>query len=112
MLTLQAIKEEVIRLATEYPDSVYRAPSDTEIRCQYLRGKCGPGEGCIIGQAIMKLDSSKQEVLKEADSGFNGEPIDEIMEELGIEEFNQSELDWLCNVQANQDRATPWGECI
>ena len=54
--------EAVRKLAEDYPDAVYN-----ETYCRYSVGEAGPGEGCIIGQAVMTAFPSCTKAVKKLD---------------------------------------------
>ena len=98
----------VRELAEGYPDTVYNVASLDG--CRYTIGKCGPGVGCIVGQAIAECYPDKVEAMAQQDKdGPLG--VDSLLFDLGI---NRSENDarWLCCVQSKQDNGYPWAEAI
>lgn len=63
MITIEKIREEVIRLGTEYPEALYIRPNtkpNENQGCYYDRGDVQNGppdkQGCIFGQALQNLD--------------------------------------------------------
>lgn len=47
-------------LAEAYPDAISKS-------CLYTSGKCGPGSGCIVGQAFQKVYPHLKEMLEAID---------------------------------------------
>jgi len=81
-----------------------RHPSDIYVReagCLYDRGKCGPGEGCIIGQAMQSL--GKEYLYR----GLEDMPAPELA--LGISLGAEG---WVLEVQRRQDSCCTWGFAV
>jgi hypothetical protein len=106
-----SVVDEVRRLATESPDTVYKNEM-----CLYTKGKCGNGEGCIIGQAIVAWCPEMKRYLEDMDakslkqncpfSFYN-------LKHYGIDQFlTREEISWCRNVQASQDRGITWKEAV
>lgn len=94
------IRLEVIRLANESPDAVY--PSNEKL-CSYLHGKCGNGNGCLVGQAIQNLYPKYFELHPD------------VIEDTGVQslpELTKVCKSWLEQIQLLQDACHPWGECL
>jgi hypothetical protein len=100
--------EEIRKLAAEYPDVVYE--SDDPGNCFYTQGKCGPGSGCIIGQAIQRAMPDKTPSLEYID--FNGVVgFYSMSSSVGL---NMAAVDqgWASNVQILQDKKFTWAEAV
>lgn len=52
--TVTKLVWEVLRLADEHPDAVYRPPDD-RTACFYTRGEAAGQTGCIFGQALRNI---------------------------------------------------------
>lgn len=119
MFTLEQLRAEVIRLATEHPDAVYYPPnfnpecSRVQQVCYYLSGQCNGSIGCIMGQAILNLDPKKREFLHACDTDPKGIPksISWILRELNLTATMREE-DWFTKVQSWQDHGKTWKEAV
>lgn len=113
-ITFAELKTEVLRLAAEYPDTVYpKVMEERSLRqCYYTKGECGPGVGCIFGQALTNLDSSLAVRLAamDADDMFNT-GIGNVVWKLGISATNEEET-WCDSVQAAQDNSRRWADAV
>ena len=107
-----SIVDEVRRLAAESPEAVYQ-----ESPCHYGIGKCGNGEGCIIGQAIVAwcpdmevyLDFEDQKAINHKHN-LN---VYQIVNDHGLNHLlTKKEIDFCREVQAEQDRRKPWAEAV
>lgn len=101
MSLIQAIR----KLAAEYPDAKY--PKGDVDYCQYTVGECGPGHGCIIGQA---LQSSGMEDKAYKFDRRGESPISCYYEDVNISNTNDKE--WLTYVQSFQDRGMTWSKSV
>lgn len=101
MTLIQAIR----KLASDYPDTRY--PVQGHEYCEYTRGECGPGAGCIVGQALQM--SGLTSIAEDADeSGECG--VGSLFEKMGIKNFNDQK--WLSRVQSNQDFSFSWSGAV
>ncbi len=114
-ITFEALKNEVLRLAAEHPDAVYPRKSHVvglARSCFYTRGECGGGVGCIFGQALVSLDPSLHDTLKEVDDDpLSAAGINWVLEKLGVS-LSTDEKEWCCRVQGSQDIGACWGEAV
>lgn len=135
-ITLEALTREVSRLATTYPEFVYKYKSDvlsepSDSSCNYTRG----GDrnypelcGCIIGQACLNVvDPNDRNVVKLmlawADAR-GGSPIDSLVhfpqygescvkvKFIGDLDYTSLLLGKLKDVQQSQDNGQPWGKAL
>jgi len=96
---------EVRRIAKEYPNAVYSM--DNLVFCCYTKGKCGPGFGCLLGQAMQS--AGLRHIANQADE--QGEKaISELFNVLNI--HNANDRMWLSDVQGQQDRGATWEEAV
>ena len=109
---IQAIRD----LAAKYPNGLYQRPSNNPAtQCSYIKGivKDGPETcGCIVGQALRIVDPNIQPLLfryptKSSTDLFqeNYPGFDEILADLKA-------IDWIGDVQKNQDNELTWSECV
>jgi len=108
------LKAEIIRLATKYPDFVYRPPSAATILgvlsgCSNLSGgdeRYPDCKGCIVGQAVQNLGFT-------IDPIYNRTPALGLLRSLGLEiQSLHCELSWFTYVQIDQDKGCTWGQAI
>lgn len=102
--------ETIRKLAEENPEAVYSVSDIDFDNCQYTRGVCGPGSGCIVGQAIAQLYPDKIPKMVAQD---NRGPIGAaaLFDDLDIE-YKRKEIRWINTVQARQDVGHPWLDAI
>lgn len=93
--------DRVRKLAIEHPDAVYK-----HAKCLYTKGACGPGTGCIIGQALPEY----KEELERLDN-ITDYYVVEMMKELNIGATREQFL-WLETVQHHQDKGDTWEEAV
>ncbi len=102
---------KVRKIAAAHPDVVYPVGEDGV--CLYNYPPCGPGSGCLIGQALGALSPG---VLSEVTvmlatvtiSGIIRDPFMRPHFSVGDERH----VSWLRAVQARQDMKEPWGEAV
>lgn len=137
-ITLEALAREVSRLATQYPEFVYKSgestdPSDSSSSqiCNYTRGgdRSYPQLcGCIIGQACLNVvDPNDRNVVKLMLAWADvrgGLPIDSLVnfpqygescvkvKFIGDLNYTSPLLGKLKDVQRNQDNGRPWGKAL
>ena len=112
-ITAKQILKTVKELAKENPDTVYVSPNDEGL-CFYTKGACSNGtEGCIIGQALVKLGVPK-ETLAELDE--KSQDITGLLRNLDMVDlatFDDNDyLDELTKIQNRQDSGCSWGEAV
>lgn len=93
----------VRKLAEEYPDAVY-----PNRKCYYSTGECGPGEGCIVGQAAKIACPELYEIMRQRDQ----QAMTDISAILAPYNLPRIKLYWLSLVQSRQDHRQPWNKCI
>lgn len=97
---------EVKLLAAEKPDAVYTSTKDN---FRYTQGEAGGEYGCIIGQAIKRLNPELFISLKLGeDEGLDYEAVGTLAGH-GLIEGDVGELS---DIQARQDKGWKWRECI
>ena len=97
---------EVKLLAAEKPDAIYAKQKG---RCWYTKGEAGGEYGCIIGQAIKRLNPELFISLKFGEeAGLNYETVGTLVD-LGLIE---GDICKLSEIQYSQDIGWKWGDCI
>lgn len=110
MITGEQLVDKIRELGKRYPDGKY-VKEDGE--CRYTLGSVAKGPircGCIVGQAIVELDPSLVDVLRDADCKFS---IDApgICTKVSIVLTNVQKS-WLRKVQNEQDQGETWSDAI
>ena len=99
----------VRKLAKDFPDTVYSVIKGEE-SCMYTIGKCGPGAGCIVGQAFVAAYPHLKHVAKETDDvGITGPRG--LLGNAGLR-LNEYDFRWLEAVQNKQDNGCEWGLAV
>lgn len=104
--------EEVLRLADEHPDAVYKSPGGRTV-CFYTLGEAAGQSGCIFGQALRNtgVDLTGLRAKETVYSQVMG--INHALEFLGIDLPDDNDLSEVLNTtQDAQDRYEPWGEAV
>lgn len=102
MITEDQLRDEVVRLGTEYPNAKYITTNYGT--CYYNKGKVANGpdaEGCIFGQALRNLGVPAESLTKI-------QSINLVLEALNIEYGGYSFM----SCQRSQDLGCTWGEAI
>jgi len=109
MINLDSLILAVRKLAEEYPDAIYPLAG-----CYYSTGECGPGLGCIIGQAAKISCPELYALMLEKDERKSQIGIQSLLwkNKNLIEDFAVNTYDWLGRVQVRQDCRTPWAKCV
>jgi hypothetical protein len=95
--------KSIRKLAADFPDAVYT--SDTY--CEYTKGECGPGKGCIVGQGLQNC--GMKWVASYGDS--RGEmAVSSLFHRIKV--TNQNDRAWLISVQSLQDSTKSWAEAV
>lgn len=94
---------EVRRLASESPKYVYGGSSHT-LYCTYTANEYQ--SACIIGQAFMALGVPEQSLRAVDANADGGESVDKLYDDDG------PAVDWLTQVQTDQDCNIAWGEAV
>jgi hypothetical protein len=109
MLTMQQVKDEVVRLAKEYPNAVYCKKSGS---CHNFLGgvKNGPDkEGCIVGQAFSNL----REFSEDEKDDYSDACSCDMMRNFCCDFEETSNLSkFVLDVQFYQDIGWSWGESV
>lgn len=98
---------KVRELAEENPSAIYEGDQDG---CFYTIGEAGQGSGCIIGQALLKLDPSLETNLIAMDVNPVGAKT--LLEDYLHMNLTTADIDWLVRVQTHQDEAKPWEDSV
>lgn len=115
-ITASDLIREVRAVAEEHPDFTYAAQAgyDPTAGCSYLGVAIGntDGKGCIIGQALERLEFN-MEAVKEwelSEPGW-GTSVFDLMEHFQIP-TTYAEKNWLAGVQSSQDHGESWGFAV
>ena len=109
MPTADDVKRAVLDLAKNYPDARYEpCQSPAGNLCLYARGKAGPGEGCIIGQALRMVGINPETF----DKGESIPRANTLMISLFGGTVKNYDWNWFLRVQAHQDNGHTWKESI
>lgn len=113
-ITSAQVVEQVVALAAERPEFVYRPVTDgkTSGLCSYVTGE--HGQGCLVGQALMRLGIPEEALATfEREAGEKGldTGAPNALPELGVI-CDHDDLDWLADVQLHQDAGHPWGQAV
>jgi hypothetical protein len=102
---MKTLADHAKDLATEFPDAEYN-----RLGCKYTVGKSGPGEGCIVGQAMLRWKPELLDELKKVDTGGDF-GVYTMLARLKIV-VPDNELRFLSSLQVNQDRGVSWGKSL
>ncbi|AWN03864.1 hypothetical protein PBI_PEREGRIN_24 [Rhodococcus phage Peregrin] len=107
------IRWEITRLAVLKPDFKYFDANNLEEweTCRYVDEVTGEGS-CIVGQALMNLGVSKEDLSQYEDLG-----ADQVIKELlNLSEkdkiFNGRTITWIREVQLQQDLNHTWAHAV
>lgn len=117
------VYDKTVSIASSNPTVVY----ENRGLCFYTSGRCLDkdgdipfGYGCLIGQAILEVDSKLYDFL--SDPKNEGEGIVTIMQRIGYEFFDSNvqqisksakeRISKLEKIQNSQDLGKLWGECV
>ncbi len=107
--TIDQLIQEVKTLAQEQPNFVYQ--SIPLKGCYYTKFGASSGNGCLFGQAILRLQPELLPMLEAWDAREHGATgIQHLLKELGIDWSPR--VAWCCLVQGAQDRECPWGKAV
>lgn len=106
MLLIDTIR----KLAEENSDAVYNISGTDLDSCAYTKGPCGPGVGCIVGQAVAQCypDKIPQMVAQDDERPVGAATL---LYDLGIE-YSEKEIRWINTVQAKQDIGYRWTAAV
>lgn len=113
--TINQLVETVQTLAAERPDFVYeQIPLGA---CYYTKSACSTTDGCLFGQAILRLQPELRPTLEEWDTNReknHASGIMTLLQSLGIDYTTEvgNLMLWCCQVQGMQDRKTAWGKAV
>lgn len=106
--TEHEVLQEVVRLGTEYPDVIY----DSYGGCYYTSPRCGPGSGCIIGQALQNLGWTVAELKQiEKEYEWSGK-VSDMANALFPLPIDDSVVKMLQEIQRAQDNRVSWGRAV
>lgn len=106
-ITGKELIEAVRGLADENPDFMYQ-PFNS--RCYYTKGR-NDTPGCIIGQALLKLDPGLEIELTNTDREGIIPGVSDLIDALQIEAHKPDRI-WLEVVQGRQDLGSNWGKAV
>ncbi len=109
--TLDQLIDEVRKLANEKPDFAYFKPPEARL-CSYTRSATSETEGCIFGQAILRLQPELRDSL--TDCGIIN--LLKLLEVIGPYEADRhdckNKVYWCAYVQNRQDYGNTWASSI
>lgn len=111
MITGKKVVKRVREIAKENPDFIYTDQGANDSECSYLgRSMSEPnvGQGCIVGQALLDLGVTREEMVE---AEIEGVPGYEVLEYLGIESKFKHNI-FLDYVQESQDDGETWKEAV
>ena len=117
MITLQQVVDKVREVAKERPEFVYRdQPGAGADECSYTSAAIGSdeGEGCIIGQALMRCGLSR-EMLEEMQDGKACGISDFLPVLIGHVEqasYRDPRVRWMLVAQNAQDTGSSWADAV
>lgn len=117
-IDLTELQQQVVKVATERPDFVYIDQENaSRTNCSYVGAKKGVvgGEGCIVGQALMRMGIPEQELRDwENSQQGTGTPVSALLRDPEVFEYtgNILQIEQLRDVQRNQDMGNPWGLAV
>lgn len=104
MPTIKDVVDQVVKLASEYPDCVYSGVGGD---CCNKTGECSNGSvGCIVGQALI-LAGVDPDCIEDSSDIYN--VADSLWSDVSDYE---DKLDWLAEVQSLQDGGNKWGVAV
>lgn len=110
-LTVDQIIDEVRKLASEHPATVYPGIGDKN-SCFYDKPDCGPGTGCIFGQAMQRLGVSLDDLAGLQNEAQDGSKYIRVVMDRHSIEYTSVEGSWCMQVQQNQDVGRAWAMCV
>lgn len=112
-ITGEQIIQAVRDLSAEHPDAVYRATGTGA--CFYTRGDIGGTCGCLIGQALIRVDPAVRSILEWLDDQSHIPCAFALFDNLYFKErysITPAQRAWLYMAQAEQDRASTWSVAV
>lgn len=109
-MDLKKIVQEIRKLAEKYPEAEYDSSGS---QCLYTKGRVYGGpktHGCIVGQAIRRAHPEELESLKKQDAV--GDMDAHRMLGPHCKENEELCLDWITEVQNQQDGGASWGGAV
>ncbi len=106
--TIDQLMNEVRSLAEQNPDFIY----DGGGRCFYTKSIHSEECGCIIGQAILKLQPNLRLYFQKIERGLIPN-VTGLLPKLEINyNQNKKKIDWLQCVQSSQDKGICWQNAV
>jgi len=114
LITASDLIREVRAIASERPDFHYTYQEGAGLDCSYVGVEIGnrTGEGCIVGQALARLDFDMGSVAEwESNGGSCGTTVFQLIDAYAIP-HSREEANWLVWVQRRQDIGDSWAEAV
>lgn len=114
---LRDVVKTVREIARENPDRIYRART----MCSYVTSDDNPGEGCLVGQALMWLGVPREFLACLEDSDPDHTGIHHLLMSDCFTDYLRYDLDdptdntytsWLKDVQSFQDIGYKWNQAV
>lgn len=115
---MHQIIKAVAEVAEGRPDFDYARQDGRTVnhQCSYLHdGVTMKGEGCIVGQALIKTFPGAKEKLEEIEFGGPSPSIRTLSEMMVTDWFKgitEPEVNWLAAVQDGQDNGRTWAQAV
>lgn len=107
--TIDQLMNEVRSLAEQNPDFIY----DGGGRCFYTKSIHSEECGCIIGQAILRLQPNLRPYLEYIEKGLIPNVCGLLTSHFEIDYYqNKKKIDWLACVQSSQDKGICWQNAV
>ena len=107
----QELLDKVIELGTKHPNARYEKSTEENSvlqGCYYTKIACGPGHGCIVGQALQSLFPDSRDLIGQLDHTAGGN-YDMVMGTVGLD---SPISDKIRDIQRHQDSGKTWGLAI
>lgn len=98
---IQAVRD----IAGKYPYVKYNFGET--VYPHYTKGDCGPGSGCLLGQAMQACGMG--DIAEQSDE-LGEQPIVMLVDKLGV--TSQNDIMWLSKVQYFQDTGRMWRDSV
>ena len=121
MITLQQVVDKVREVAKERPEFVYRdQPGAGADECSYTSAgiDTDEGEGCLIGQALMRCGLSRETLAQLQDgkavgiSDFLPVLVGHVEQESNRNTTRDPRVRWLLAAQNAQDTGSSWADAV
>ncbi len=104
--TIEQLIDEVRKLANEKPDFVYEPVIGCAPACSYVSSANSETEGCIFGQAILRLQPELRQTIDCENI------ISCLLQDLKVNISNKQLVEWCVIVQGFQDNQIIWKDCV